>query len=133
MAEGNPSVEDALLSSRRRLFYTNETNRTYQQQPQRQGCRNSLPGISLTSLTRAFTSRSSWNGSNAALLHLHQGNSRKLESLPGYVAKKYHVTTANSREQVWTIQLSRPITRMDLPGESRPDDPVLLEVKFIAN
>ena len=104
MTEGNSNTgdNDSLLNSSRRLFYTNENNRSHQHPP-RQGCRNSLPGISLTSLTRVFTPRSSWNGSNAALIHLHQGNSRRLEGLPSYMARRYHMATANSREQVCRI------------------------------
>lgn len=90
-------------TSQRRLFYTNESNRGYQAShlPPRHPdpCRNSLPRVSLTSLGRAFTPRSSWNGSKAALLQLQRKSSRADGGgVPSYLAKKYHLSTDRSKE-----------------------------------
>ena len=86
----------------RRLFYTNESSRSYMTcgpvaLPPSSASRNSLPRVSLTSLGRHFTPRSSWNGSKAALLQLQRKTSRADSSLggvPGYLAKKYHLTSS---------------------------------------
>lgn len=85
------------------LFYTNESNRSsfggqqFQQSGVRhnQDVRNSLPRVSLTSLGRAFTPRSSWNGSKNALLQLQRktSSSRPEGGVPGYLAKKYHLSS----------------------------------------
>ena len=89
--------------TQKRLFYTNESNRGYPPShppPRHPGdpqCRNSLPRVSLTSLGRAFTPRSSWNGSKAALLQLQRKSSRTDGGVPGYLAKKYHLTNATDR------------------------------------
>lgn len=95
------------------LFYTNESNRSIggcyypasSAQPsgsvgrQNQDVRNSLPRVSLTSLGRAFTPRSSWNGSKAALLQLQRKSSRaEGGGVPSYLAKKYHLSNANSHK-----------------------------------
>lgn len=94
---------DLSPQDQRRLFYTNESNRGYPpaHPPPRhladQQCRNSLPRVSLTSLGRAFTPRSSWNGSKAALLQLQRKTNRTDGGVPGYLAKKYHLTNASDR------------------------------------
>ena len=95
----------------RRLFYTNESSRSYMTcgpvaLPPSSASRNSLPRVSLTSLGRHFTPRSSWNGSKAALLQLQRKTSRadaNLGGVPGYLAKKYHLTNrsdSNAKDQV---------------------------------
>lgn len=92
-------------TGRKRLFYTNESNRGYQashlppRHPGDQQCRNSLPRVSLTSLGRAFTPRSSWNGSKAALLQLQRKSSRADGGgVPSYLAKKYHLSNDRPKE-----------------------------------
>ncbi|XP_059351995.1 potassium voltage-gated channel subfamily H member 6-like isoform X6 [Daphnia carinata] len=100
---GHSNSVDMSPHSQRHLFYTNESNRGYSaahpspRHPADQQCRNSLPRVSLTSLGRAFTPRSSWNGSKAALLQLQRKSSRTDGGVPGYLAKKYHLTNASDR------------------------------------
>ncbi|XP_045027334.1 potassium voltage-gated channel subfamily H member 6 isoform X5 [Daphnia magna] len=102
-AAGHSNSVDLSPHSQRHLFYTNESNRSYSaahpspRHPADQQCRNSLPRVSLTSLGRAFTPRSSWNGSKAALLQLQRKSSRTDGGVPGYLAKKYHLTNASDR------------------------------------
>lgn len=110
-AVGHSNSADLSPPSHRRLFYTNESNRGFPSSsssphqppryPNEQQCRNSLPRVSLTSLGRAFTPRSSWNGSKAALLQLQRKSGRTDGGVPGYLAKRYHLTstTANERSQ----------------------------------
>lgn len=111
-AAGRTNSVDLSPHSQRNLFYTNESNRGYSaahptpRHPGDQQCRNSLPRVSLTSLGRAFTPRSSWNGSKAALLQLQRKSSRTDGGVPGYLAKKYHLTNASDRstkDQVYTV------------------------------
>jgi hypothetical protein len=102
VAAGHSNSIDVSPHSQRHLFYTNESNRGYspaQPVPRHPAdqCRNSLPRVSLTSLGRAFTPRSSWNGSKAALLQLQRKSSRTDGGVPGYLAKKYHLTNASDR------------------------------------
>lgn len=100
---GHSNSVDLSPHTQKRLFYTNESNRGYPpshpppRHPGDQQCRNSLPRVSLTSLGRAFTPRSSWNGSKAALLQLQRKSSRTDGGVPGYLAKKYHLTNATDR------------------------------------
>lgn len=102
-AAGHSNSIDVSPHGQRHLFYTNESNRGYSpaqpvpRHPADQQCRNSLPRVSLTSLGRAFTPRSSWNGSKAALLQLQRKSSRTDGGVPGYLAKKYHLTNASDR------------------------------------
>ncbi|XP_046437357.1 potassium voltage-gated channel subfamily H member 6-like isoform X3 [Daphnia pulex] len=102
-AAGHSNSVDLSPHSQRHLFYTNESKRGYSpaqpvpRHPGDQQCRNSLPRVSLTSLGRAFTPRSSWNGSKAALLQLQRKSSRTDGGVPGYLAKKYHLTNASDR------------------------------------
>lgn len=101
-AVGHSNSVDLSPQGQRRLFYTNESNRGYppaHPHPRHSAdhCRNSLPRVSLTSLGRAFTPRSSWNGSKAALLQLQRKSSRTDGGVPGYLAKKYHLTNASDR------------------------------------
>ena len=102
-AAGHSNNTDLSPHSQRHLFYTNESKRGYSpaqplpRHPGDQQCRNSLPRVSLTSLGRAFTPRSSWNGSKAALLQLQRKSSRTDGGVPGYLAKKYHLTNASDR------------------------------------
>lgn len=101
---GTSTSGDVSPNNQRRPFYTNESNRGYTpahpapRYPGDQQCRNSLPRVSLTSLGRAFTPRSSWNGSKAALLQLQRKSSRTDGGVPGYLAKKYHLTNASDRQ-----------------------------------
>lgn len=114
-AAGHSNSVDLSPHSQRHLFYTNESKRGYSpaqpvpRHPGDQQCRNSLPRVSLTSLGRAFTPRSSWNGSKAALLQLQRKSSRTDGGVPGYLAKKYHLTNASDRsakDQVWNKLLT---------------------------
>ena len=95
------------------LFYACESNGG-QPRAARPDCRNSLPPrVSLTSLGRAFTPRSSWNGSKAALLQLQRKPGR-LEGVPAYLAKKCHISAINSnKEQVlWPLTSIKMISTL---------------------
>nr|CAH0100109.1 unnamed protein product [Daphnia galeata] len=128
-AAGHSNSIDVSPHGQRHLFYTNESNRGYspaQPVPRHsadQQCRNSLPRVSLTSLGRAFTPRSSWNGSKAALLQLQRKSSRTDGGVPGYLAKKYHLTNASdrsSKDQHQSNAISlRPTSSLDALSRHR--------------